>query len=951
MIDTTTIRYKVISNIIKSLRHGKNLEWDNILMFESNSDEELEMKLNDYFPMFGIMDLTIDEWKKIVKNEEQFEIFGKPTSIIVPPVIIPGENDNNYELDTSYGSAWSSYKRNLVQKGFDEDAINMIQMSSHRILNKLLKDTTLCGPTKGLVIGNVQSGKTANMAALMAMAADEGWNLFIVLSGTIENLRIQTQERLIEDLNSATNVAWTSIDNVSTSGSFVHALSKLSLGDNNKQRYLMVCLKNSTRLKNLLTWLRKDSKSRSKLKILFIDDEADQAGVNAARILKDKKPSDDVVERTKINQSIAYLLTNKDADGNVVETPFKSLNYVAYTATPYANVLNEKPGPESIYPESFVSCLGVSKSYFGPQIIFGLPGHDVDSLNIINNIEEEEVIKIKNISKGIESKMPAELEKAILWFYCCYAIRRYYRAYKPVSMLIHTSQKQVDHENIANIIKNWIVNINPIDFIKKCEKVYKEQTAKFALNEFNNSYSDYSGGKVKDYPLFKEISNDILEIFNHGMNSIKIDEEGEPKFSQGVNLCIDNCSHSFVENGDEHIRLIYPDSKKKLNYTTGFIVVGGATLSRGLTIEGLVSTYFLRTVKQADTLMQMGRWFGYRKGYELLPRIWLTSKTKEQFEFLSLLDYELRQEMKYMEENGIKPSLVGIKVRNHPRRSFLEITSKNKKKAAEVVDIDFGGIATQTTVFYEKEEIIKSNYEQTINFIENLGMDIGDYNNHYKSKNSLIWKNIGNEQVLEYLENMKFPKNDVTFLDIKLFKEWYSRLIEENQLENWNIVVAVNEKDKECENFETVKGMKVHKVNRSKKKKENADGYIRIGALRAIKDVYMDIDITNPNLTKEDLELIRKSDSDKFKAVRNHAGLEKTSLLIIYIIDKNSKPRKEATNREALNTNYDLIGLTLIIPQSEDRINLGTHVSINIKNVMTPIDDIDIVDSSDESEE
>lgn len=86
-----------------------------------------------------------------------------------------------------------------------------------------------------------------------------------------------------------------------------------------------------------------------------------------------------------------------------------------------------------------------------------------------------------------------------------------------------------------------------------------------------------------------------------------------------------------------------------------FIVIGGATLSRGLTIEGLISTFFLRSVGQADTLMQMGRWFGYRKKYELLPRLWITDKTRQQFAFLATLDQELRDEIQYMDLTGRSP--------------------------------------------------------------------------------------------------------------------------------------------------------------------------------------------------------------------------------------------------------------------------------------------------------
>ena len=264
--------------------------------------------------------------------------------------------------------------------------------------------------------------------------------------------------------------------------------------------------------------------------------------------------------------------------------------------------------------------------------------------------------------------IPKQLKNALLWFYCCFAIKKVFKDNKPVSMLIHTSQRQPDHERMGECIKNWLKGYNALSFISDCQKVYDEQTKQFTLTKFKNSYKNYGEKNVRDYPNFDEITNSLVDIFNIGIKSIIIDTDGEPDFSKGVHLCIDNCSHHLGEKGNEHIRLIYP--KEKLDYPTGFIVIGGATLSRGLTIEGLVSTYFLRTIKQADTLMQMGRWFGYRIGYELLPRIWMSQDTKEKFEFLSVMDLELRQKMKYMEDKNIRPGLVGISILQYATRKL-----------------------------------------------------------------------------------------------------------------------------------------------------------------------------------------------------------------------------------------------------------------------------------------
>ncbi len=924
--------YTFFSNLIRRLREADSDFWDwkRIETFDTDSEDNLQQKLNGFVSTNFLPPITCDEYRQIVNDVKDYIEFGEDTTVYIPAATIPVANDHDYEINTMIGSAWMAYKERLIKNKFSQDAIKNITESAQSILNKLSLDTQASGPIKGLVVGNVQSGKTANMAALMAMAADQGFNMFIVLSGTIENLRIQTQTRLINDLNGATNVAWVSIDNVSTSPSFAQALSKLSLGDEFKQRYLNVCLKNSTRLENLLTWLKKDTKARQKLKILFIDDEADQASINTAK-QSSALSNEEKIERTKINRMISNLLVNKDAENNVVETQFCALNYIGYTATPYANVLSEKPGPGSVYPSNFVCCLPVAKSYIGPQHIFGIEGTNVDGMDIVNHVEQEDIEEIKNVYRG-SSKMPQKLEEALIWFYCCLAVRRFQKVNKPVSMLIHTSQLQPHHEIIAKLIRKWFGNLNAISFLEKCKKIYEKETNQFTLNDFKQAYRDYDGGPVQDYPLFSEISNELAILFNKGLVSILINSEGEPEYSEGVHLCIDNCSHSFIENDNEHIRLLYPSEKNPVSFATGFIVIGGATLSRGLTIEGLVSTFFLRTSRQADTLMQMGRWFGYRRGYELLPRIWITGAAQSQFKFLSLLDFELRQKMKYMEDNGIKPELVGIQIRRHPCKAFLDVTATNKQRAATLTEIDFAGITTQTTIFFGALETIKANLAATDKFIQKMGQPIPKEElrrKHANSDGALLWLGVDSYMVVDYITSLSYPKNDSTVLDLNLFKKWFGKISQENKMTNWNVVVAGL--DKKESKIRTLGGHNVCLVNRSQMNNEHSDGKIRIGALRAIKDLYVDIDLDTKSLSPVDKSQIRSGDGKRYKEIRRNAGYDKTPLLIVYIIDKNSKPRDNVKHRKPLNLEEDLVGITISIPQGEST-NNGMYVSIDMSD-------------------
>jgi hypothetical protein len=259
-----------------------------------------------------------------------------------------------------------------------------------------------------------------------------------------------------------------------------------------------------------------------------------------------------------------------------------------------------------------------------------------------------------------------------------------------------------------------------------------------------------------------------------------------------------------LENNDEHIRLLYPETP--LSYASGFIVIGGATLSRGLTIEGLISTYFVRTVRQADTLMQMGRWFGYRKGYELLPRVWLSEDTKNKFEFLSEMDYELRIKMKEMQDYNISPEKCGIGILNYATKKF-QVTAKNKSKAAVALSKEFGGLVTQNTMFFDDETILKNNYVETVSFIDSIQLQPNQV------ESSLLWKDVDYNIVNNYLKKLKFPNGDSKSLDVKLFDKWFNKLNSQGKLGNWNVAISG------ASNTRTVSFGKytVNLVNRSRK--------------------------------------------------------------------------------------------------------------------------------------
>lgn len=267
--------------------------------------------------------MSVDEWYDFVDSyrEEKEGIRRCLDEHGACAINDPDLERNEIVVPLESNSAWQCYKQTLKDKGLAETTISNIEEATRDILSNLTTDSSESQTIKGLVYGNVQSGKTANMAALIAMAADCGWNMFIVLSGTLENLRIQTRTRLIEDLTlNANRFAWHPIDNPCKVEQEERRPQNLRLGKTDKERYLIVSLKNTRRLENLVDYLLEgNQENRKNMRLLIIDDEADNASQNTSK--KDR-------ERTRINQLIVNLINNRRSNGEQATTPFGAVNYI-----------------------------------------------------------------------------------------------------------------------------------------------------------------------------------------------------------------------------------------------------------------------------------------------------------------------------------------------------------------------------------------------------------------------------------------------------------------------------------------------------------------------------------------------------------------------------------------------------------------------------------------------
>jgi hypothetical protein len=911
---STDMKYDRQRTWIKTTREH-DVPWEEIVFARQETEEGLieflqQRKMMDFWP-----EISANEWYSLVENIKRVEEETVKAEERNISAMLTDESQNNVTtVPQEPKSSWQLYKNTLKRKRFKENAIDQIEKSSVSILNRLSIDTTNSLPIKGLVVGNVQSGKTANMAGLMAMAADHGWNMFIVLSGLVENLRKQTQERLLNDLNHPGNISWKSLTHVRRNAPLGERVQDYHFKGTN-DAHIYVCLKNKNRLEGLLDWMQKDINKYGQMKILVIDDEADQGSINTADVTTN--------ERKTINRLIVNLVEGFNKDGIKVRKKPLAMNYVSYTATPYANFLNEY-AEESLYPRNFIKTLSTTNEYFGPKEIFGVEGvQEFQGIDIIRKVDQDDINQVYEIHKGHSLQLPKSLKESICWFLSATASLKVHGYKKPLTMMVHASQRQVDHSNLSKAITSWLIHEDKNRILSMCKKVWDRETKRLNKEEFFNSFPDYSGDRDKMFipQQFSSIEASVVTLIKH-ITHIPLNEEGDLSYHEHIHLCVDNCSNNGINDDGMVVRLAYPSDhqNKQLNHATAFIVVGGTTLSRGLTMEGLLSTYFLRGARQADTLMQMGRWFGYRPRYELYPRIWMEDDTREKFEFLSTLEYELRETLEQYSKASADPSVYGPRVKNTPGVSWLRVTAANRQQSAEEVDFDYTGSSTQTILFNNDKDEQRQNLYIMDDFLEQLSQG------ELRQNNRLLWRSVKFSYIAEHLlKRMTFHEKTRIFNNKELdpFIEWVTSKTEEGLLDNWNVIVAGKsiaglDEDKI---WEIPSVGKVGKVTRTRKSSSTEKGFINIGALRAPADLYADVN--KDKLSQEERKELDKSSPSikRIGEIRKSAGLEHTPQLIIYRIDKDSKAKEYSSDennpknaRKDLNAKEDIIGLCIRIP-------------------------------------
>ena len=799
---------------------------------------------------------------------------------------------NWYKGPNAMSSKWKYFMAQLEAEGhIGEETLSELDHSTSRILNLCASPSRDSFQSRGLVMGHVQSGKTTNFLGLAAKAADEGYRLVIILSGITNNLRDQTQARMesaLDDDNS-----WIRLTQVGHDFAANTANAQALCGQANN-RMIAVVKKNKSRLTSLHKWLSKVSVlTRATLPVLIIDDECDQATVNSGTIEK----------RTAINKALQDLL----------KTDFlPKASYVGYSATPFANILADAKDTEGIYPRDFIVSLSKSPGYFGAQELFGSDLHMDDNsdqgANIIRNIPNEEVSLVIPPRKKAdlphwEPSITPTLRTSIEWFILASAARRARgQANKWSSMMLHTSSNIEPHFKMAQKVQDFII-------------VLKSRPTDELIADLKLTWTNES---VKAANLEPDAIREWNEVKSHIVNVL-----------EDLQVIVDNSKSSD--------RLDYGPGKRPYPV----IVVGGNTLSRGLTLEGLVSSFFLRTTNAYDSLMQMGRWFGYRPGYSDLQRIWLSNdvpfETANWFKELSAVEDEIRDQIEVYSLEGRSPSELGVRIKSLPG---MVITARAKMKNAELAQIGYGGSRQQTILFNTESKVLTKNLEA----VDELILSSGSKSPWEPNIDGWpVQLGVDVEHILSFVENYEAHPS-IRTLERGLVTEYIQKLTGEGELLTWNVAIYSNS-SKAAKTRPLAGGVEIRVANRSKMKGESN---VNIKALVSLGDMVADM---------PELKVSARPEGGKITQAllqierSKHAQTSGIGLLGIYVIDKISAPQsKHSDNREPIEADEDLVGYFMVFPETKSR-NNATYYAPNISAQETDFEDIDDPYSEDDMEE
>lgn len=907
----------------------------------------------------------------------------------------PWIKDKKKDIHWRFWNRYVSY----MQKKIAPDTINKLDNLTDDIIDRLI-DPTAKGAwdKRGMVVGQVQSGKTGNYTGLINKAADAGFRLVIVLAGMHDSLRSQTQIRIDEGFlgfNTQTAMNFTNAGNRIGVGMYdknlaAHSLTTSHLdGDFKRQAaqssginirgndpIILVVKKNGSILKNLISWLsvRGEKMPDGKIIIrdmplLLIDDEADNASINVS---KDKVST--------INGCIRALLSL-----------FEQSAYVGYTATPFANIFipildeEKKKGldlkikdfeftvGQDLFPKDFIINIPAPSNYIGPAKVFGLPqltssDREIEPLPVIRVVDDYEAFdpfnnqeQLQNLVSGVSKKvvlkmplvpnkhkkddplpdeLPSSLKYAIKCFMLSAAARRARgQAEAHNSMLVHVSRYIIWQDRIATLVDREL-------------KFYQSQ---LELKQ-GNLIPDLKILWAKEFePITKQIIRDTHNYSDPDIKPIKW-EKIEKELYAAVSKIEVRAVHGdknltgLTHHNISPLDYFFSEQQKPPKYLS-VIAVGGDKLSRGLTLEGLTISYYLRASKMYDTLMQMGRWFGYRPGYADLCRIFTSAELIGWYKHITIASEEVRRDFDYMFLLKKTPREFGLKVRTHP--DVLKITAANKFRYSFKMQLSYSGELEQTYRFKIDKDIFRNNYNATVKLLEELGKPLQSTINSIVPQD-LIWGGENNTEVItRFLSRYKIG---TVIIHTGKIIDYINAQVKHGNLVNWTVALIKNSAASE-----------------ENKWKFSIDGKEQsIGLTSRTNIDTVDYEITKANILSGEHEMIDLSDSQIYEAIRQTKNdwIElkrdrtpdkpsphrikgnrdsRNGLLLIYPLNHNCvfKDPKTEEKTEKIISDVPVIGIALSFPDIVNDEKIEYAVNEQFKKEFDYPDELDLNDETD----
>lgn len=821
------------------------------------------------------------------------------------------------------------YKLHLSKEGFTTKAINNIENSCEKILSLCADPLNVQNPERkrGLVVGDVQSGKTANYLGLINMAYDYGYKIVVLLAGLTDSLRIQTQKRMDEGVVGAVSdtigntikycgvgvvnnehyaIPFTNREN--DFANFINRNLNATINDF-KKPVILVVKKNRKILDSVLEKLQSAVQGYDSNSILIIDDEADNASISTA------KPGNNP---TAINKCIRGIF-NK----------FPIATYVGFTATPFANIFinpeDEDVDNLDLFPSDFIVQLNAPDNYFGGGKVFPEAGTIARPIRLLDE-SEENFLPIKHKIHDHFYVMPDSMKEAIHVFLINNVIRTL-RGHKTKhrSMMINISRFNLMQYDIKNTVSAYV---------EKIKNIIEQDSYKTTVEFIKN----------KDmYDLYQTYQDDFYTEIRNGNPETQEEPLSWDDIQKGLFSEIDKFEivviNSRVTSGDRFNYDDYSDTGARV------IAIGGFVLSRGLTLEGLMVSYYSRNAGAYDILLQMCRWFGYRPKYEDLCRIYMSETNVERFDAALDAVADLKIQFAEMERKGKQPKDFGLMVKESPDtlETTLLVTSRNKMYHSDeiIYHLNYGGVYADTSKFPLDADKNKSNIRAYNAFYEKIKILPGAFQNCEATR--YMATGVSKYDIAHFIKQLSISHYNKKF-EINGLSEY----IENSDIfPYWDVVIASGSEEASEEFLSAVKLPNGFKVPMRRFVYE--DSLIRVGGAnnRIIDPGIFDAGL---NLSPKDREAIleKKRHDDPGKVhtnltVSDYLRVREYPILVVYPLKlKGANQKSQDEYNKHFKADLPLLGFAIGFPakESKQRVNYRINkIKLDELNRNIEIDD------------